>query len=156
VRGAYSLLIGCERLQLIKIGKLGKVKFGEGKYLYVGSALNGIERRVSRHLRKSKKVFWHIDYLLASNYVNVECIYYLETSKKLECLLSKELQKFAISVRGFGCSGCDCTSHLFYVPERSIPRVNNLLLRQHNFEVLKTCEFLDTFDSCLRFTFRIW
>jgi len=146
VRGIYCLLIRCKRPRSIKIGKLGEVKFRVGRYLYIGSALNGIEKRVSRYLKKDKKIFWHIDYLLASDYIHIEHIYCLETSKKFECLLSKEIQNFATPVKGFGCSDCDCMSHLFYVPEEVIFEINNFLFQ--NIHVSK-------YFSCQRFLSKV-
>ena len=42
-----------------KIGKLGIIEFEKGVYVYVGSAMGkamSIENRISRHLRKNKKL----------------------------------------------------------------------------------------------------
>ncbi|MDZ4245940.1 MAG: DUF123 domain-containing protein, partial [Dehalococcoidia bacterium] len=36
----------------------------QGFYAYVGSALSGLDKRIGRHLKTRKKLFWHIDYLL--------------------------------------------------------------------------------------------
>ena len=43
----------------IRIGSLGKITFKKGFYAYVGSAMNNLEKRVQRHLRK-KKNFYHL------------------------------------------------------------------------------------------------
>ena len=48
----------------IFVGKLGYIHFPGAFYAYVGSAMNGLEARLSHHLRKEKKPHWHIDYLL--------------------------------------------------------------------------------------------
>jgi len=61
MKGIYVLFISVKRDIFVKVGALGKVKFSQGTYAYVGSAQNGIEKRVIRHLRKEKRKFWHID-----------------------------------------------------------------------------------------------
>ena len=48
----------------IFVGKLGYIHFPGAFYAYVGSAMNGLEARLSHHLRTEKKPHWHIDYLL--------------------------------------------------------------------------------------------
>ncbi|MFB6089230.1 MAG: DUF123 domain-containing protein, partial [Candidatus Aenigmatarchaeota archaeon] len=55
----------------VRIGALGKIHFQIGKYIYVGSAQNGIEQRVERHKSSDKKLFWHIDYLLDNGPVKI-------------------------------------------------------------------------------------
>ena len=37
-----------------RIGALGKINFKKGKYVYVGSAQNNLEKRIARHLSKDK------------------------------------------------------------------------------------------------------
>ena len=62
--------IGCYQLHLllsspasIRVGSLGDFAFPSGRYIYTGSAMNGLAARVARHLRRDKKRHWHIDYL---------------------------------------------------------------------------------------------
>jgi Uri superfamily endonuclease len=64
LKGSYVLLIELEQDSNIKVGALGKIHFSKGHYVYVGSAMNGIEGRVRRHLRDEKKTRWHVDYFL--------------------------------------------------------------------------------------------
>ena len=64
LKGIYTLLIKLDKPQAITIGKLGSVSFPAGYYAYVGSALNGLESRIVRHLKKEKSFHWHIDYFL--------------------------------------------------------------------------------------------
>jgi len=113
MKGAYVLFIELSKNGEIKIGALGKVKFKKGFYAYVGSAMNNLEKRVARHLRKEKKLHWHIDYLLMR--ADVKEIYFRENSKREECLIAKKFAKDFKSVKNFGCSDCKCESHLFYV-----------------------------------------
>ena len=77
LKGLYCLEIYNSKLQTLKVGKKYNIDFNRGYYIYIGSALNGIECRVSRHLRNDKKLFWHIDYLLSNKNVIIKNIYYL-------------------------------------------------------------------------------
>jgi len=110
VKGSYVLMAKMERRRRIKVGKLGEIEFEKGYYAYVGSAMNGIEARIRRHLRKDKKLRWHIDYLL--QHATAEKIYYIE--RDMECYIAEKfIEKFEY-VPGFGSSDCKCASHLFY------------------------------------------
>jgi Uri superfamily endonuclease len=51
MKGSYILLLELTKSQNITVGRLGILLFLKGVYAYVGSALNGIEARVKRHLR---------------------------------------------------------------------------------------------------------
>ncbi len=120
MKGSYVLLIKLKKDKDIKIGKLGNISFKKGYYVYVGSALNGLEQRINRHLRQEKKLHWHIDYLLQ----NAEIIetFYRESNKNEECILAKSFKHFQ-SIKGFGCSDCKCNSHLFYGKIQKISKV---------------------------------
>ncbi len=61
-RGSYLILYRLPRKRLIEIGGLGKVTFKQGYYIYVGSAMKSLSKRVERHRRIRKKLHWHIDY----------------------------------------------------------------------------------------------
>lgn len=62
-KGTYLFLIEIKSTVELHVGKLGKQVLEAGYYLYVGSALNGLGSRISRHLQVDKKLHWHIDYL---------------------------------------------------------------------------------------------
>lgn len=62
--GLYVLVLRLKKGQKIKAGKLPETYFNSGCYLYVGRAKRGLKKRIERHLRKDKKLFWHIDYFL--------------------------------------------------------------------------------------------
>ncbi|MGB3477527.1 MAG: GIY-YIG nuclease family protein [bacterium] len=105
----YLLQIYLGKPKTIKIGKLGRFYFKRGNYVYAGSAKTNMAKRVARHLRKKKKKFWHIDYLL--QYAEVKKVLMSNLSEeKLASLLSKKL---AIPVKGFGSSDKKNKSHLF-------------------------------------------
>ena len=115
MKGCYCLIIKVEENKNLKIGKKLKVEFKKGYYVYIGSAMNGLESRVKRHLSKSKKLHWHIDYLLKYSQI-IEVIYNID--QKVECELSKELSKRNEYIQDFGCSDCECDSHLYYFKNR--------------------------------------
>ncbi len=70
-------------------------------------------KRLERHLRTEKKLFWHIDYFLEK--AHIRKIYIAEGEK--ECKVAQKMN--LPGVKGFGCSDCKCPSHLFYgeIPE---------------------------------------
>lgn len=112
MKGSYILLIEIKKDILVPIGKLGIKHFSKGYYVYVGSALNGLEQRINRHLRKQKKMRWHIDYLLQHG--KIREVFYKENTLREECKIAKVLGKTLSLISGFGCSDCKCKSHLFY------------------------------------------
>ena len=111
-RGAYIIIIRLQKTQRIRIGALGNVAFKEGYYAYVGSALNGLEGRLNRHLSKDKKKHWHIDYLVER--AEVEALVMADTGERIECGLAESFAGEFDRVDGFGSSDCRCIGHLFY------------------------------------------
>jgi Uri superfamily endonuclease len=97
--------------RMISIGNHRPVSFPAGYYVYVGSALGGIEVRVNRHLRSVKKLHWHIDYLLAEAPVIEVTVGKTET--RAECAVAKSLGAQLEAIPGFGAGDCRCSSHLF-------------------------------------------
>jgi len=115
MKGSYILLVCLERPMDIMIGGLGEIAFKEGRYAYVGSAMGGLEQRVSRHLRSRKAIRWHIDYLL--RFGRVESVHIKESTTKCECYLATELSKRFDVVPRFGSSDCNCKGHLLIVDD---------------------------------------
>ena len=111
LKGIYTIIIKLQKGRDISIGKLETISVAAGYYVYVGSALNGLSSRIVRHLRKEKKLHWHIDYFLQKTQV-IEIIYCV-TEENRECVLSSRLDQKLKHVRHFGCSDCSCQSHLF-------------------------------------------
>jgi Uri superfamily endonuclease len=119
MRGLYTLLIRVKK-DLVVETRRTSFNIPKGLYLYVGSAMgphvHSIEARVSRHLRKRKKHFWHIDYLLKSGKASVKGVVYSDSRKKLECGLASHFRSELntwVPINGFGSSDCRCTGHLF-------------------------------------------
>ncbi|UCC58170.1 MAG: GIY-YIG nuclease family protein [Candidatus Bathyarchaeum sp.] len=124
--GVYTLLLFLPKEVNLNIGKLGKKRFPEGHYTYTGSALGkgatSLKHRIARHLRRKKRRFWHIDYLLANENVSVKAVIVAETKENMECNMNQYLKKVMgakVPVKGFGASDCrkNCGSHLLYFPE---------------------------------------
>jgi len=111
--GVYVLEISVGRNISVKVGKLGSVNFDKGLYAYAGSAQNNLEKRVKRHLSKQKKIFWHIDYLLAHKHVKIAEVFFKSAEKSEECRFAAEMAKSSLPMTGFGSSDCKCASHLY-------------------------------------------
>ncbi len=114
-KGIYALILYLPEPQEIRIGALGSLPFKEGWYIYAGSALgSGGLSRVSRHIRfyreHYRKAKWHIDYLMEAAVLQKTIC--AETEERLECVLAQAIG--GACVLRFGCSDCDCSSHLFY------------------------------------------
>jgi Uri superfamily endonuclease len=117
LKGVYVLIIQVDEDIGVNVGALGELTFKKGLYAYVGSAQNNLEQRVKRHLRREKRKFWHVDYLLDSDAAKVVEVLYRQGSKAEECLVATEISKNGEATVGFGCSDCHCRSHLFQVGE---------------------------------------
>ena len=115
--GLYALVLRLDEPEEITVGKLGRVMFPSGYYIYVGRARKGLYGRVARHRRKYKRLRWHIDYLRErADLVGVEVMF----GKDGECELARriaELPGAEEPVEGFGSSDCGCRTHLFHFEE---------------------------------------
>jgi Uri superfamily endonuclease len=101
---------------VIRVGALGDKYFKKGMYAYVGSAQRGLESRVSRHLIQAKRrKFWHVDYLLNHDSVEVVDVLHKVANKPEECKIGEKLEERGVAVRKIGSSDCTCTSHLFRI-----------------------------------------
>jgi len=117
VKGIYVLIVSVSKNIRVNIGALGSIFFEKGLYAYVGSAQNGLEKRIERHLGKSKRKFWHIDYLLENDAVEIVKVFYKKADKSEECKVAEKLAGKGVAVENFGCSDCGCVSHLFRVDD---------------------------------------
>ncbi len=120
MQGVYVLVIELSWDLDIRIGSLGTRSFSAGKYVYIGSAQKGLDKRIKRHLEDSKKRFWHIDYFLTNAATAVEKVFYKQAPKDLECETAAYLMQHGIPVWGFGSSDCRCKSHLLRISDRKI------------------------------------
>jgi Uri superfamily endonuclease len=113
VKGVYVLVISVGKDIKVNVGALGTLVFKKGVYAYVGSAQSNVEKRIGRHLKKAKKKFWHVDYLLAHRPVKIVRVFYREVGKSEECKIARKMNENGVPVLNFGCSDCSCLSHLF-------------------------------------------
>ena len=111
------MLLELREPRRVSVGKLGDLYFTKGSYAYVGSALNGLEARVKRHLRQNKRHHWHIYYLL--DWADINEVVLIPGERRLECTLAHALEGNLSCVHGFGSSDCRCPGHLFYASSRN-------------------------------------
>ena len=129
-RGSYILILRLPVKKEIEVGKLGKIRFKKGYYLYAGSARKNLTRRLERHRRERKKLFWHIDYLRA--HADFHLALPIRASDPLECELADALKKISDwQVPNFGSSDCSCKSHLFGMGEDPIRTRDFISLLQY-------------------------
>ena len=118
-KGTYALVIALEGEVTIAVGRLGHFAFPRGYYLYAGSARGGLAQRVGRHLRREKRLRWHIDYLLER--AEVVEVWYAPGDERRECLwaaAARDMPQARIIAPGFGSSDCRCPSHLLFFPRQ--------------------------------------
>ncbi|HNR65750.1 MAG TPA: GIY-YIG nuclease family protein [Atribacterota bacterium] len=128
----YLLLIYVCKFHHLLVGKLGRVKFDPGYYIYLGSAKKSIQKRLLRHLKVQKNKFWHIDYLLSS-LTSVKVVNIWVSKKSCECAISQEILKSGIAViiqKGFGSSDCRCPAHLFKVNFSDLESLKQLITKK--------------------------
>ena len=121
--GIYILEIVPTKAFSISHKKIGNHKLSIGYYYYVGSAQTNLYQRIDRHLRKTKKLHWHIDYLTVKKEINIANVYIIKNhSKKFECKLVSDLSNYfnmQFPIQDFGNSDCNlCESHLLYKDEK--------------------------------------
>ncbi len=113
-KGSYLLVIENQKEQSVDIGKLGTRQLAKGFYVYVGSAMGGLDQRLKRHRSKSKKKHYHIDYILSGN-MKIKKEYQIQSTQRLESKISKRVSEVCdYSIFGFGSSDTKDDSHLFY------------------------------------------
>ena len=128
-RGTYALLLLMNQATSILVGRLGRIRFPAGSYVYVGSALGsgGLPARLARHLRQAKKRHWHIDHLLAV--AQIVHVRFDASGARLECGWAQRLLQVPgaeVLMPGFGSSDCRCPTHLLYFGETTPPELAEL------------------------------
>lgn len=121
-RGVYSLLIELGDERSIKISPNLGWQLPKGYYIYTGSAFGrgstSLEKRLERHLKVDKKIFWHIDRLLNGSGKVVKAVY-AQAATKMECKVNQRISSLpqAKPIKGFGSSDCrcGCAAHLLYL-----------------------------------------
>jgi sugar fermentation stimulation protein A len=114
--GVYIAIFYMSKDRRIQIGRLGRFRFSQGIYFYVGSAQRNLSARIERHNVKKKSLRWHIDYISVRTHMLGAIS--ISGPRELECRLAKKLSNiFERAVPGFGASDCKCGGHLFYVKD---------------------------------------
>ena len=126
VPGTYAVLMRLKRFQSIVVGKMGKVDFPAGWYVYVGSAMGpgGLAARIGRHHRLTKKKYWHIDYLRPAT--RMAGCFLAADSVRREHDWAQYIGSEPIAgqpVTGFGSSDCRCAAHLFHFEIHPVPGI---------------------------------
>jgi len=118
-RGAYLLVLRLARRRRIDVGRLGALQFDAGYYVYAGSAMRGLTARIARHMRLRKRRRWHIDHLCAA--ADGVVALPIRSSRREECAIAAACAAvLAPGPAGFGCSDCDCPTHLFHAPDNPL------------------------------------
>jgi sugar fermentation stimulation protein A len=126
--GVYLLRLLLRRSRRVAVGALGELQFPAGVYIYVGSGKASLQKRIDRHLRRRKRMHWHIDYLLEA--ADAREAFPVRTLKDLECTLADEIAATgAEGIPGFGSSDCGCRTHLFRLREGGEDQLFALLLK---------------------------
>ncbi len=118
-------------------------KFRQGYYVYIGSAMNSLVARINRHLSDDKKLHWHIDYLLESENSEIRDVLFNVSDNKIECVLASTITENGDGIPKFGCSDCNCSSHLIYFKRKrdamnSVKSAyDNLDMKYHNLSYFK-------------------
>lgn len=135
MKGCYCLIIHMKKSEKLSIGNLHQDhNFKKGWYVYIGSAMNSLVPRIKRHLSDDKKMHWHIDYLLDGENSEIRDVLFNISDKKIECDLTSIIEKEGEGIPKFGCSDCNCNSHLIYF-KRKRDAVNSVKSAYENLDM---------------------
>ncbi len=106
----------------LSVGALGYLGFEMGFYVCVGSAQSGLEKRIRRHLSRNRQRYWHIDYLLENEGVEVVRVFYRIAGRREDSEIATELASKGPVMEGFGSSDCHCRGHLLKLQDYDFTR----------------------------------
>ncbi len=120
--GTYTLVIERRTGGTLSVGALGDLSFPAGWYAYTGSALgSGGFARLDRHERVAAGEHdvrhWHVDYLLGAEDVALDTVV-RSAGFDVECAVARRIDGEAVT--DFGCSDCECGSHLAFRERRDL------------------------------------
>ncbi len=111
-RGSYLLVLYLRTRRTLSIGGIGTLSFPKGYYIYVGSAMKALEKRMERHRHVRKRPHWHIDSLRAV--AEFRSVLAIRSSVRLECNLARAFEGIGQwRIPRFGSTDCGCGTHLF-------------------------------------------
>jgi Uri superfamily endonuclease len=114
--GAYLLLLRLDLPASLTVGRLGRIAFPAGWYIYVGSALGGLGARLRRHAKIDKRHHWHVDYLRARS--RLAAVAVRPGPERVECRIAGTIAALPgahAPAPRFGASDCRCVAHLYHV-----------------------------------------
>lgn len=120
--GAYLILIQLTDSVPLPIPTLPISTLPAGHYVYAGSARGpgGLRARIGRHLRRGKRLHWHVDHLTEA----AASLLAFPVPDGDECMLVQRLIEsgyYHHPTPGFGSSDCRiCISHLLEAYEAAI------------------------------------
>ena len=120
--GVYCLLLWLPRATRLGFGRRGRCHLDRGWYVYTGSAKRNLASRLARHLRRWKRLHWHIDRLRAV--ARIREVWVWPWTPGGECKqngMVRELPGGTYPARGFGASDCRCYAHLVAFPFQPAP-----------------------------------
>ncbi|MGD2085428.1 MAG: DNA/RNA nuclease SfsA [Candidatus Aminicenantes bacterium] len=121
-KGSYLLIFHNNQPFTKIIGSLGEREFRQGYYVYVGSAMQALDKRIKRHLRKSKTRRWHLDHISPGT-MKIEKVYPIRRQDRIEEALARGVLEICDDyVKGFGASDSGLPSHFFYFSGRPFRR----------------------------------
>ncbi len=129
-RGSYILLLKLPKEASLEVGKLGEIRFRKGYYLYFGSARKNLSRRIERHRRMRKRLFWHVDFL--RSIAEFHLALPIRTQDALECEIARTIKDICDwEVPHFGSSDCSCPSHLYGMAKDPLQSTKFISLLQY-------------------------
>lgn len=124
MKGSYFLVILVPRD--VKISTKGRTfALSRGYYVYVGSAMNSLEKRVARHFRREKRLHWHIDFLLRE--AELLRAYLIPSEERLEETLSVAVSRYGEPVEGFGAGDVKVRTNLYRFTEEPDDMLQKIL-----------------------------
>ena len=120
--GVYCLVLRVRRASRIWLSRFGSCRIEPGWYVYTGSAKRHLLPRLTRHLRRHKRLHWHIDSLRAV--ASLPEIWVWPWTSGGECRTNTAvalLPGATLPWKGFGSSDCRCHAHLVFFPSRPEP-----------------------------------
>ena len=132
--GTYALFLSLEEELHTEVGTLGPCTFPRGVHVYAGSAMGGLRARLARHVRREKRVHWHVDMLTTAPGCRVLGAVVFTSTVLGECDIVASLEGVEdaeVRPLHFGASDHGCRGHLVWMGgEGSGVRVARALLTE--------------------------
>jgi len=116
--GTYALFLDLEEEVHTEVGALGRCRFPGGLHVYAGSAMNGLRARLARHVRREKRVHWHVDRLTTAAGCRVLGAVVFTSPVLGECEIVGALEGVEdaeVRPPRFGASDHGCRGHLVWM-----------------------------------------